>query len=68
MDRVFGWVVMVDVDEVAKRIVDAEKSGRKLSKKTIFRLCGYDRSVMREVFRRLRAMKEDKETLSRWIV
>jgi hypothetical protein len=58
---------MVDIDEVAKRIIDAEKTGRKLNKKTIFRLCGYDRSVMREVFRKVRTMKSEEETLSGWL-
>jgi hypothetical protein len=58
---------MVDVDAVAKRIIDAQKRGRKLTKKTIFQLCGYDRSVMREVFRRIRSMKEKEQTLSDWM-
>jgi hypothetical protein len=58
---------MVDVDAVAKRIIHAEKRGRKLTKKTIFQLCGYDRSVMREVFRRIRSMEEEEQTLSDWM-
>jgi hypothetical protein len=58
---------MVDIEEVAQKIIDAEKAGRKLSKKTIFRLCGYDRSVMRAVFRRLQKMKVERETLSSWL-
>ena len=58
---------MVDVDTVAQRIIDAEKRGRKLSRKTVFRLCGYDRSVMREVFRRLRLARKEEQTLSRWL-
>jgi hypothetical protein len=58
---------MVDVDAVAKRIIDAQKRGRKFTKKTIFQLCGYDRSVMREVFRRIRSMKEKEQTLSDWM-
>lgn len=58
---------MVDVEAVAKRIIDAEKRGRKLSKKTIFQLCGYDRSVMREVFRKMRSMKEEEQTLGTWL-
>jgi hypothetical protein len=58
---------MVDVDTVAQRIIDAEKRGRKLSKKTVFRLCGYDRSVMREVFRRLRLKKKEEQTLGKWL-
>jgi hypothetical protein len=58
---------LVDVEEVARRILDAENAGKKLSKKTVFRLCGYDRSVMREVFRRLHAMKDKKGTLSNWL-
>lgn len=62
-----GRIAMVDVDAVAKRIIDAEKRGRKLTKKTIFQLCGYDRSVMREVFRRIRSMKEEEQTLSDWM-
>jgi hypothetical protein len=62
-----GRIAMVDVDAVAQRIIDAEKRGRKLTKKTIFQLCGYDRSVMREVFRRIRSMKEEEQTLSDWM-
>jgi hypothetical protein len=58
---------MVDVDLIAKRIVSAEKSGRKLARKTIFKMCGYDRSVMREVFRRIRLMKQEEETLGKWM-
>jgi hypothetical protein len=58
---------MVDVEAVAKRIIDAEKRGRKLSKKTIFQLCGYDRGVMREVFRKMRSMKEEEQTLGAWL-
>jgi hypothetical protein len=58
---------MVDVDYIAKRIMDAEKRGRKLAKKTIFQLCGYDRSVMREVFRRVRSMKDKEQKLSDWM-
>jgi hypothetical protein len=58
---------MVDVDFVAKRIIDAEKRGRKLAKKTIFQLCGYDRGVMREVFRRIRSIKNEEQKLSEWI-
>ncbi|WXG43022.1 MAG: hypothetical protein WED04_02985 [Promethearchaeati archaeon SRVP18_Atabeyarchaeia-1] len=58
---------MVDIDEVVHRIIDAEKGGRRLSKKTVFRLCGYDRGVMREVFRRLRATKEGEASLARWL-
>jgi hypothetical protein len=58
---------MVDVDTVAQRIIDAEKRGRKLSRKTVFRLCGYDRSVMREVFRRLRLKKKEGQTLGKWL-
>jgi hypothetical protein len=60
-------VLMVDVDVVARRIINAEKRGRKLSKKTVFRLCGYDRSAMREVFRRLRLMAKKEQTLSKWL-
>jgi hypothetical protein len=62
-----GRIATVNIDEVAQRIIKAEKGGRKLSKKTIFRLCDYDRGVMREVFRRLRSLKEEKETLSEWL-
>ncbi len=58
---------MVDVEAVAKRIIDAEKRGRKLSRKTVFQLCGYDRSVMREVFRKMRSMKEAERTLREWL-
>ena len=58
---------MVDVDYIAKRIIDAEKRGRRLAQKTIFRMCGYDRSVMREVFRRIRLMKEEEQTLGKWM-
>jgi hypothetical protein len=58
---------MVDVDYIAKRIIDAEKRGRKLARKTIFQLCGYDRSVMREVFRRMRSMKDKEQKLSNWM-
>jgi hypothetical protein len=62
-----GRIFMVDVEAVAKRIMDAEKRGRKLSKKTIFQLCGYDRGVMREVFRKMRSMKEERRTLREWL-
>jgi hypothetical protein len=62
-----GRIPMVDVEAVAKRIIDAEKRGRKLSKKTIFQLCGYDRGVMREVFRKMRSMKEEEQTLRGWL-
>jgi hypothetical protein len=58
---------MVDIEEVVHKIIDAEKGGKRLSKKTIFRLCGYDRGVMREVFRRIRATKEEEASLSRWL-
>jgi len=60
-------ILMVDIDTVVQRIVDAKKRGRKLSKKTVFCLCGYDRSVMREVFRRLRLMTKKEQTLSKWL-
>jgi len=60
-------ILMVDIDTVIQRIVDAEKKGRRLSKKTVFRLCGYDRSVIREVFRRLRLMTKKEQTLSKWL-
>jgi len=58
---------MVDIDLIAKRVIDAEKRGRKLARKTIFRLCGYDRGVMREVFRRIHSMKEEERKLSDWM-
>jgi len=58
---------MVDVDIIVKRIIEAEKRGRRLARKTIFQLCDYDRSVMREVFRRIRSMKKEEQTLSDWM-
>jgi hypothetical protein len=60
-------ILMVDVDTVVQRIIDAEKRGRKLSNKTVFRLCGFDRSVMREVFRRVRLIRETEQTLGNWL-
>jgi hypothetical protein len=58
---------MVDIEEVALKIIDAEKKGKRLSKKTVFQLCGYDRGVMREVFRRIRSLKEEEGNLSKWL-
>ena len=67
MSSAIGLVAMVDIVEVAQRIINAEKTGKRLSKKTIFRLCGYDRSIMREVFRRVRIMNDEKEKLTNWL-
>jgi hypothetical protein len=67
--QVFVWwtALMVDVAAVAQRIIDSEKKGRKLSKKAIYRLCGYDRGVMREVFRRIRLLRQEEQTLGDWL-